>query len=148
MAVVYDRSVAAFSGTSNAQFRARDHDEAQSIAAMIGDAAGCIIDASGVRPKAAVALERSRSRARDRAEFVTDDKAALREQLEAATGERIAALEAVEPEKAKGREAEMGAGRSSGDEDGATVSPERERTSGPETEQVRAQKSLDRDLGL
>ena len=32
------------------------------------------------------------SRARDRADLVTDDKAALREQLEAATGERIAAL--------------------------------------------------------
>ena len=38
------------------------------------------------------------SRARDRAELVTDDKAALRETLEAVTGERIAALEAVEPE--------------------------------------------------
>ena len=42
------------------------------------------------------------SRARDRAELVTDDRAALREQLEAATGERIAALEAVEPDRAKG----------------------------------------------
>ncbi len=41
---------------------------------------------------------------RDRAELVTDDKAALKEQLEAATGERIAALEAVEPERAKGRD--------------------------------------------
>ena len=38
------------------------------------------------------------SRARDRAELVTDDRAALKEWLEAATGERIAALEAVEPE--------------------------------------------------
>ena len=34
------------------------------------------------------------SRARDRAELVTDDARALRERLEAATGERIAALEA------------------------------------------------------
>ena len=33
------------------------------------------------------------SRARDRAELVTDDKAALKERLEAVTGERIAALE-------------------------------------------------------
>ena len=32
------------------------------------------------------------SRARDRAELVTDDRSALREQLEAVTGERIAAL--------------------------------------------------------
>ena len=45
------------------------------------------------------------SRARDRAELVTDDKAALRGELEAVTAERIAALEAAEPEHAKGREA-------------------------------------------
>ena len=35
------------------------------------------------------------SRARDRAELVTDDAAALREQLEAVTGERISALEGI-----------------------------------------------------
>ena len=54
------------------------------------------------------------SRARDRAELVTDDRAALREQLEAVTGERIAALEAAEPERVKGREAGLDAGRSAG----------------------------------
>ena len=37
------------------------------------------------------------SRARHGAELVTDDAKALREQLESVTGERIAALEAVEP---------------------------------------------------
>ena len=37
------------------------------------------------------------SRARHRAELVTDDRKSLRERLEQATGERIAALEAVEP---------------------------------------------------
>ena len=88
------------------------------------------------------------SRARDKAELVTDDKAALREQLEAATGERIAALEAVEPEKAKGREAGLEAGRSSGDEGGSSVSKEAGRTSGPVVEQDRAPKSIDRDLSL
>ncbi len=41
------------------------------------------------------------SRDRDRAELVTDDARALRERLDAVTGEPIAALEAVEPEKAK-----------------------------------------------
>ena len=40
------------------------------------------------------------SRARDRAELVTDDARALRERLEAATGERIAALEALGAGKA------------------------------------------------
>ena len=37
------------------------------------------------------------SRARHRAELVTDDKKALGEQLETATGERISAFEALEP---------------------------------------------------
>ena len=37
------------------------------------------------------------SRARHHAELVTDDRSALRERLEAATGERIAALEAITP---------------------------------------------------
>ena len=52
------------------------------------------------------------SRARDRAELVTDDAAELRAQLEAVTGERIAALEGIgemkraAPEKAT--EAERG----------------------------------------
>ncbi len=41
------------------------------------------------------------SRARYHAELVTDDRSALRERLEVATGERIAALEAVEPERVK-----------------------------------------------
>ena len=82
------------------------------------------------------------SRARDRAELVTDDKAALKEQLEALSGERIAALEAVgdarakAPEVAKtgGMEAEIAGGRSSG------RSAEPEKTPAP--------KSIDRDLGL
>ena len=44
------------------------------------------------------------SRARHHAELVTDDRDALRERLEAATGERVVALEAIEPERAKTRE--------------------------------------------
>ena len=71
---------------------------------------------------------------------MTDDKAALREQLEAATGKRIAALEAVVPEKAKDREAGLGAGQSVGREGGVSSSQERERTPAP--------KSLDRGMSL
>ncbi len=56
------------------------------------------------------------SRARDRAELVTDDAARLREQLETATGERISALEgigeAARDAPAKGMEAGERAGRS------------------------------------
>ena len=51
------------------------------------------------------------SRARNRAELVTDDRNTLRERLEAATGERIAALEAIEPEREKSRGPEPVHGR-------------------------------------
>ena len=86
------------------------------------------------------------SRARDRAELVTDDREALKEQLEAVTGERIAALEAVKPEKAKGREAGMEAGQSPDRESGGPVSRERSPKAG--LEQDRGAKVVDRDLGL
>ena len=88
------------------------------------------------------------SRARDRAELVTDDREALRETLEAVTGERIAALEAVAPEKGKGREAAPVAERSARREDGGTRARQRERTSGAGMEKARAPKIADRDLGL
>ena len=88
------------------------------------------------------------SRARDRAELVTDDKAALKEQLEAVTGERIAALEAVEPEKEKGRDGGLEAGRSVEREGDASESRARERTQGSEMDQTRAPKGVDRELGL
>ena len=55
------------------------------------------------------------SRARDRAELVTDDARALREQLESATGERIAALEGIKDTardaSAKDMEGDARAGR-------------------------------------
>ena len=88
------------------------------------------------------------SRARDKAELVTDDRAALKEQLEAATGERIAALEAIEPDKAKGREAGLEAGLSAGRESGASTSRERDRSRKPELESSREPKGVDRGLGL
>ena len=44
------------------------------------------------------------SRAQDRTELVIDDRAGLGEQLEAVTGERIAALDAIWPEDGKATE--------------------------------------------
>ena len=88
------------------------------------------------------------SRARDRAELVTDDKTALKEQLEAVTGERIAALEAVGAEKAKGHEAGLDSGRSAGEERGRATSPDRDRRQEPDLEPARAPKGADRELGL
>ena len=83
------------------------------------------------------------SRARDCAELVTDDKAALKEQLEALTGERIAALEAVGEDKA--RSSETGAGRDLGT---ARDGPQPDMGRAKEAEKTPEPKSVDRDLGL
>ena len=70
------------------------------------------------------------SRARDRAELVTDDAARLRERLEATTGERIAALEAIAPrERDEPAKAAKGAERSQAESVGeAGRRAERERS--------------------
>ena len=88
------------------------------------------------------------SRVRDRAELVTDDKAALKEQLETVTGERIAALEGIAPEPVKDRDAGGEEGRIANRESGDVSHPERERTPEAAIEQVRAPKGFDRDLAL
>ena len=73
---------------------------------------------------------------------------AERETFEAVTGERIAALEAVEPERAKDRTAELDVDRSAGRGGDASESRQPERGSGPEMEEARTPKSFDHDLGL
>ena len=88
------------------------------------------------------------SRARDRAELVTDDRAALREQLEAATGERIAALEAVDPEKTQAREAGRDPGRGVDRENRAPETRDHEPTPAPDVEKAREPKRIEYDLGL
>ena len=86
------------------------------------------------------------SRARDRAELVTDDRNALKERLEAVTGERIAALEAVGAGEAKDRGAvrDVGGARAQEPDGGSVI----ERTPEPAVEKVRVPKSVDRELGL
>ena len=80
------------------------------------------------------------SRARDRAELVTDDRNALRERLETVTGERIAALEAVEPERGKDRRPEPVP--SSGREEGASKPGRR----APEPEKVRERREIEMEM--
>ena len=84
------------------------------------------------------------SRARDRAELLTDDKAALQAQLSAVTGARIAALEAVESDRERAHQADTG--RGVGREDGTLETGERGWTPGPETGKVPDPKSIDRGL--
>ena len=99
------------------------------------------------------------SRARDRAELVTDDTQALKERLEAVTGERISALEgigeSVRPERLRGREQ---AGKASPDRERSdleTSGPpstdrriESLRSRSPEPELPAREKPLEMDLGL
>ena len=82
------------------------------------------------------------TRARDRAELVTDDKAALREQIQALTGERIAALEAIGDGKAKAPEAAKAGGMD------VEIAGNRASGRTAEPEKTPAPKSVDRDLGL
>ena len=65
------------------------------------------------------------SRARHRAELVTDDRGALRERLEAATGERISALEGIGPES--GRKADASPARTQDRERGVREAEPRAR---------------------
>ena len=93
------------------------------------------------------------SRARDRAELVTDDAKALKEQLEAVTGERISALEGIGDTKLKGSQKTTEESRIRGEhverttdpvERGAPPSPHKEQsTPVSEREQGRGM-----DLGL
>ena len=84
------------------------------------------------------------SRARDRAELVTDDKAGLKEQVEALTGERIAALEAFGEEKGKAEEEIIG--RGSGESKVPESGSVRERETDVAT--IDRGRSGEKDLGL
>ena len=90
------------------------------------------------------------SRARDRAELVTDDAAGLKAQLEAVTGARIAALEGIgetpreDKEKAAERQPGRGAVPGAGRERDASASSSKDR----ETPAPARGKTRDMDLGL
>ena len=80
-------------------------------------------------------------RARDRAELLTDDRAGLKEQLEALTSERIAAVEALGGDKAKALETAKG--REMDAEAGQEHGPSRVAT----PEKTPEPKLADRDFG-
>ncbi len=85
-------------GAGDPQLRHLDHAWASTVHAFQGRTVDNVIAAMEARHKHLTTQKSfyvEISRARDRAELVTDDAKALREQLEAVTGERIAALEAI-----------------------------------------------------
>ena len=101
------------------------------------------------------------SRARDRAELVTDDAQALEERLEAVTGERLSALEGIsesvgpEREREHGRDGKVQSGvERSGPKASTPPSPEKEiepemsRQKAPEPEPQAREKRIEMDLGL
>ncbi len=85
-------------GSSDPQLRHLDHAWASTVHAFQGRTVDNVIAAMESRHRH-LSTQKSFyveiSRARDRAELVTDDAAELKAQLEAVTGERIAALEAI-----------------------------------------------------
>ncbi len=85
-------------GAGDPQLRHLDHAWASTVHAFQGRTVDNVIAAMEARHPHLTTQKSfyvEISRARDRAELVTDDAKALREQLEAVTGERIAALEAI-----------------------------------------------------
>ena len=85
-------------GKGDPQLRHLDHAWASTVHAFQGRTVDNVIAAMEARHKHLTTQKSfyvEISRARDRAELVTDDAADLRAQLEAVTGERIAALEAI-----------------------------------------------------
>ena len=85
-------------GRNDPQLRHLDHAWASTVHAFQGRTVDNVIaamEANHPHLTTAKAFYVEISRARDRAELVTDDATALRERLEAVTGERISALEGI-----------------------------------------------------
>ena len=120
-------------GRNDPQLRHLDHAWASTVHAFQGRTVDRVIAAMEARHKHLTTQKSfyvEISRARDRAELVTDDAKALREQLEAVTGERIAALEAI-GETAR---EELGKAADAAPTDGRQRDREPERATGKERE--------------
>ena len=146
-------------GRNDPQLRHLDHAWASTVHAFQGRTVDNVIAAMEARHPHLTTQKSfyvEISRARDRAELVTDDAAELRAQLQAVTGERIAALEgigemqreapekSVEAARAADRQPDRGAGRDTGKErDGLPSSPMDRDMPAPERG-----RGADRDLGL
>ncbi len=142
------------------QLRHLDHAWASTVHAFQGRTVDNVIaamEANHPRLTTAKSFYVEISRARDRAELVTDDAQALKERLEAVTGERISALEgigeAVQPGNERDGKALPERERQT-PEESAPGSPEREiepamsRDNAPEPEPPARGKPIEMDLDL
>ena len=135
-------------GRADPQLRHLDHAWASTVHAFQGRTVDNVIAAMEARHPHLTTQKSfyvEISRARDRAELVTDDAAGLRAQLQAVTGERIAALDGIgamkQAEPAKGLEETRGASRKDGE---VGISGLKDR----EPEVFERGKSAGMDLGL
>ena len=132
-------------GSGDPQLRHLDHAWASTVHAFQGRTVDNVIAAMEARHPHLTTQKSfyvEISRARDRAELVTDDAAELRAQLQAVTGERIAALEGIGemPLESAGKgtdaaEAEAGKGRDGSvvqQKDREAAAPERGKSAGIE----------------
>ena len=134
-------------GERDPQFRHLDHARASTVHAFQGRSVGCVIAAREARHPHLTTRKSfyvEISRARDRAELVTDDAAELRAQLQAVTGERIVTLEGIgempreAADKSAARETTgertsghgLGSAGGSKDKGRDAPAPERERSAG------------------
>ena len=88
------------------------------------------------------------SRARDQAELLTDDRSRLKERLEGATGERIAALEAVGTERSAARDAGLDADKAPGLRGPESGLERRELVPAEERKTGRGSKNIEHDMAL
>ncbi len=145
-------------GRGDPQLRHLDHAWAATVHAFQGRTVDNVIAAMEARHKHLTTRKSfyvEISRARDRAELVTDDAADLRAQLEAVTGERIAALDAVggmtreAPEKAPEAARAPEAGREGDARDGGGKDREAATTPAKEPEPLAPERGRGgMDLGL
>ena len=146
-------------GRGDPQLRHLDHAWASTVHAFQGRTVNNVIAAMEARHPHLTTQKSfyvEISRARDRAELVTDDAAELRAQLQAVTGERIAALEGigemkreapgrlVEADRAVERQPYRGAGPGAGKDQEGPSAPSKDR----EMPSPARGRSADRDLGL
>ena len=136
-------------GRGDPQLRHLDHAWASTVHAFQGRTVDNVIAAMEARHKHLTTQKSfyvEISRARDRAELVTDDAAELRAQLQAVTGERIAALEGIGEMKREAPQKAAEVARSDGGK------PEREGPSAAskelETPAPERGRGAERDLGL
>ena len=128
-------------GRNDPQLRHLDHAWASTVHAFQGRTVDNVIAAMEARHPHLTTQKSfyvEISRARDRAELVTDNTAELRAQLQVVTGERIAALEGIGeiPREAQGRSAEAAQGGPGKEPDARDLAPKDREPSVPERERA------------